>query len=343
MVSGKRNIGDIRKILVIRFSSIGDIVLTTPVLRRLHETFADAAIDFCIKSAFLPLLQGSPYINRLYTPEAPPGGHYDMIVDLQNNFRSRSLMRQLDKAKVYRYRKQNWRKLLLVRTGLNLYRSQDSVVDRYMEPLTELGVNSDASGCELWPGWDDRKYASSLVVDGKPVLGVCFGANHLTKRYPPQKFAAVIESLLSGFQLQVFLLGGLEDHLQADEILGLLSPQAASSVNNLAGKCSLMESAAVLDACDAVLTNDTGLMHIAAAFRKELFVLFGSSVAEFGFLPYNTPCSLFEVSGLACRPCSHIGRNSCPKGHFRCMRDIPEQLVADKIMHYLRESNTLKQ
>jgi heptosyltransferase-2 len=97
-----------------------------------------------------------------------------------------------------------------------------------------------------------------------------------------------------------------------------------------------METAAVLQKVDAVLTNDTGLMHMASAFTKPLFVIFGSSVSEFGFLPFHTPYELFEVAGLDCRPCSHIGRDSCPEGHFRCMNDISETRIAEAVVATLK-------
>jgi len=331
-----KKINDIRNILVIRFSSIGDIVLTTPVLRRLHAAFPEAAIDYCIKSPFASLVKASPYLNNVYTSAEPPRGYYDIVVDLQNNLRSRSLLRSISFDRLYRYQKRNWKKLLLVRAGLDLFETTESVVDRYMASFEGSAVNGDDKGCELWLSEDDRSYAASVSDSDGLQLAVCFGANHLTKRYPPQKFASVVERLVRRFRLRVFLLGGAEDMPQADEILAAISPEAASMVLNLAGKTSLTESAAVLEMCDAVLTNDTGLMHIASAFEKQLFVLFGSSVARFGFLPYNTSYSLFEVPDLKCRPCSHIGRDHCPEGHFRCMLDIPEQSIAEKISDYFK-------
>ncbi|MCW8796551.1 MAG: glycosyltransferase family 9 protein [Chlorobium sp.] len=331
-----KKINDIRNILVIRFSSIGDIVLTTPVLRRLHAAYPEAAIDYCIKSPFASLVKASPYLNNVYTSAEPPRGYYDIVVDLQNNLRSRSLLRSISFDRLYRYQKRNWKKLLLVRAGLDLFETTESVVDRYMASFEGSAVNGDDKGCELWLSEDDRSYAASVSDSDGLQLAVCFGANHLTKRYPPQKFASVVERLVRRFRLRVFLLGGAEDMPQADEILAAISPEAASMVLNLAGKTSLTESAAVLEMCDAVLTNDTGLMHIASAFEKQLFVLFGSSVARFGFLPYNTSYSLFEVPDLKCRPCSHIGRDHCPEGHFRCMLDIPEQSIAEKISDYFK-------
>ncbi|MCG8342442.1 MAG: glycosyltransferase family 9 protein [Chlorobiales bacterium] len=329
---------DVRKILVIRFSSIGDIVLTTPLLRCLHAAYPTASIDYCVKPLFVSLVNASPYLNTVYTSAAPPHGHYDMVVDLQNNLRSRSLVKAISYDKVYRYHKQNWKKLLLVQSGLNLFGSTESVVNRYMAAFGDNEIEVDDKGCELWLSGDDRGFAASVCTGDGYRLAVCFGANHLTKRYPPYKFASVIESLVEKLPLRVFLLGGPEDVRQADEILTVLSPAAASRVMNLAGKSSLTRSAAVLESCDAVLTNDTGLMHIASAFGKQLFVLFGSSVAEFGFLPYKTPYSLFEVHDLACRPCSHIGKDHCPKGHFKCMLDIPEESVTEQILDYFNHN-----
>ncbi len=334
-------LNDPQKILVIRLSSIGDIILTTPVVRSLKQRFPEADIDYCTKTAFFPLLEHSPLISRLFSPERPPAGTYDLVVDLQNNRRSSAVVRNLQVAGIARYRKRNWKKFLLVHAGLNLYGAPQPVVDRYRESLAGYGVKDDSGGCELWPGSRDREYAAAICHSEKRLLGICFGAKHYTKRYPPAGFAAVIDILLARLPLKIVLLGGAEDAGHAESIIERLSPQGRDAVQNLAGSCSLMQTAAVLERCDAVLTNDTGLMHMASAFGKQLFVLFGSSVGEFGFLPYHTPCTLFEVEGLTCRPCSHIGRKRCPKGHFRCMNDISATSVAAALFEHFRRMNDL--
>lgn len=331
---------EVRSILVVRLSSIGDIVLTTPVLRRLKERFPGAGLDYCTKRSFHCLLEHSPYVDSLYSPDEPPPGPYDIVVDLQNNLRSRSMVGELEAVEVFRYRKRNWKKALLVQAGINLYHGALPVPERYMESLDGTGVQGDEAGCELWPGENDDAYAAGVLSSGDPKLAVCFGARHYTKRYPSERFATVISRLLDAFPLQVVLLGGADDGGHADEIMKLLPAVHAPMVSNLAGACSLMETAAVLKNVDAVLTNDTGLMHMASAFGRHLFVLFGSSVAEFGFLPYNVPYTLFEVAGLRCRPCSHIGRESCPKGHFRCMRDIDPEKIARRIGEYFQTRQT---
>ena len=325
----------INKILVLRLSSIGDIILTTPLLRYLDKAYPEARIDYCTKPSFVSLLATNLRISTIYTTEQLPTGSYDLVVDLQNNYRSRAIVRSLRVAHMVQYHKENWKKWLLVYFKINCYGSCRSVVDRYLDALRDFSISGDLWGCELYPTSEDKAFASPFFDQATITLGLCFGAKHFTKRYPPQHFASLISFLLEQKSLQVLLLGGKEDASNALEILKALPDTCRSMVVNLAGNCTLMQTASILERCDAVLCNDTGLMHIASAFRKKLFVLFGSSSPFFGFLPYHTPYELFEVEGLSCRPCSHIGRNHCPKGHFRCMNDLPQSMIADNILDYL--------
>ena len=326
----------IKTILVIRLSSIGDIVLTTPLLRNLQSVWPDAKIDYCTKAPFVSLLAENPRLSAIYTLEAPPADAYDLVVDLQNNLRSHAIVHSLHKQHLVHYRKANWKKWLLVHYNINLYGSYRSVVDRYRDALKTFALSGDSLGCELYPSSSDRACASTYFNGALKTLALCFGAKHFTKRYPPRSFAALLTLLLRDKPLQVLLLGGKEDAPQAAEIMQALPEVFRPMVLNLAGSCSLMQTAAILERSDAVLCNDTGLMHIASAFGKKLFLLFGSSSAAFGFLPCHAPYDLFEVEGLRCRPCSHVGRDRCPKGHFRCMNDLSQGLIASKILDYLK-------
>ncbi|MEI7934462.1 MAG: glycosyltransferase family 9 protein [Chlorobiaceae bacterium] len=324
----------IKKILVIRLSSIGDIVLTTPLLRSLQRTWPEASIDYCTKAQFTSLLAANPRISAIYTLEVPPTDGYDLVVDLQNNLRSHAIVRSLDKRHLVYYRKANRKKWLLVQCKINFYGSYRSVVDRYRDALKKFTLSGDSLGCELYPSSSERVFACTFFDGGKKTLALCFGAKHFTKRYPPGNFATLLTLLLRAEPLQILLLGGKEDAQQAAEIMAALSDQFQPMVVNLAGNCSIMQTAAILERCDAVLCNDTGLMHIASAFGKKLFVIFGSSSPAFGFLPYHAPYELFQVEGLPCRPCSHIGRELCPRGHFRCMNDLSITLIAEHILDH---------
>lgn len=331
--------GTIRSVLVVRLSAIGDIVLTTPVLAELHRALPEARIDFCTKAPFTPLVASNPAVASVVTPESlTPGTTYDLVVDLQNNRRSRALVRKLDARMVRRYHKRNWKKVLIVHFKINVSESYQSVVERYGEALGGLAPKVTAP-CSLYPSPEDHAFAAeALCVDG-PVLAVCFGANHFTKRYPLDRFARIIELVTAATPARVLLLGGKEDEPEALRLMALLPEAARSRVQSLAGKASLMQSAALLSGVDAVLTNDTGLMHIASAFGRKLFVIFGSSVKEFGFMPWGAEYELFETPGIACRPCSHIGRGSCPKGHFRCMMEIAPERIASRIIETLKPSS----
>ncbi len=326
-----------KKILVIRLSSIGDIILTTPLLRALSLAYPEAKIDYCTKAPFISLLASNPILTTVYTPENLPDGHYDLVVDLQNNRRSRTLIRSFNTAMCVHYRKENWKKWLLVHFKLNLYGSYRSVVERYFDSLNEIAISaSDQYGCELYPSAEELAFATTYFQSGQKTLALCFGAKHFTKRYPPKHFAELISSFLKKESLQIVLLGGKEDTHQATELMNSLPDTYRTMVMNLAGCCTLMQTAAILSRCDAVLCNDTGLMHMASAFGKKLFVLFGSSSQAFGFLPWHTPYALFEVESLHCKPCSHIGRDHCPKGHFRCMNDLSPTTIGKHIIDYFQ-------
>ncbi len=326
----------IKTILVIRLSSIGDIILSTPLLRRLRAASPEAGIDYCTKEPFVSLLASNPHLSTIYTTERPPTEAYDLVIDLQHNLRSQAIVRSLRAGQTVHYRKENWKKWLMIQCRINLYPFTRSVVDRYQDALGQFALSDDPQGCELIPSYEEKAFAQPFFENGQKTLALCFGARHFTKRYPPHRFAAIIALLLKERPLQVLLLGGKEDAPQAYDIMNALPEACRSMTVNLAGSCSLMQTAALLERSDAVLCNDTGLMHMASAFGKQLFVLFGSSSTAFGFLPYHVPYELFEVEGLRCRPCSHIGRDNCPKGHFRCMNDLSQGLIASKILDYLK-------
>lgn len=323
------------RVLVIRLSSIGDILLTTPIVRALKATFQGAQIDFLTKPNFAPLLEGNPALTTIFATEnIEPKQPYDLVVDLQHSLTSRKYHRLGEKAVCYQ--KENWKKFLLVNFKVNLYREYESVVERYAKSLAPFGIRLDEKGCEVFLNHEEMSFGKKHRTTGTPVLAVCFGARHFTKRFPPERFANALNRLLEKNAIDIWLLGGKEDAPIADEILSNM--RSKSSVKNFSGRHNLRETAAMLAQADAVLSNDTGLMHLASAFQKSMVVLFGSSVKEFGFLPYKSAFQLLEVEGLKCRPCSHIGRDSCPKSHFKCMRDISEERLVSAVEDILRRS-----
>lgn len=322
-----------RKILIIRFSSIGDIVLTTPVVRCLKKQLG-AEIHYLTKKVYLPLVEANPHISRVFTIEKKVSEvlpqlkkeHYDCIIDLHKNLRSLRVRISLG-VKSFSFDKLNFEKWLLVNFKINRLPPLH-LVDRYMQAAAPLGVVNDGEGLDyFFPAGFSQSPITSLPLRGhqSPYIAFATGAAHQTKRLPTEKILAICR----GIEAPVVLLGGKEEMEEGDRIV----KEAGSHVLNLCGKLTLHESAAVLKNAAKVITHDTGMMHISAAFQKEILSVWGNTVPAFGMYPYykngvegNTS---FEVKGLRCRPCSKIGFGECPKGHFCCMKNIDvEKIIA---------------
>lgn len=317
----------VKKILIIRFSSIGDIVLTTPVIRCLKEQLQGAAIHYLTKKAFAGILENNPYVDKVYTIEKNVSEavkelkqeNYEHIVDLHNNLRSLQVKLSLGKPSSS-FKKLNFQKWLLVNFKINRL-PKIHVVDRYMETVKTLGVINDNKGLDYFiPEEDEINFSYFPAPHQNGFTGFVIGANHLTKRLPVEKIISICRKISQ----PIVLLGGKEDEARGEEIRKVMD----GIVYNACGKYNLNQSASLVKKADKVITHDTGLMHIAAAFKKEIISVWGSTVPEFGMYPYlPAPTSeIIEVKGLSCRPCSKIGYDECPLGHFKCMRNIRENL-----------------
>jgi ADP-heptose:LPS heptosyltransferase len=311
------------KILIIRFSSIGDIVLTSPVIRCLQEQIKDVEIHFLTKRKFASIVENSPYITKVYTIEKDvsevipqlKAESYDCIVDLHKNFRSFHVILKLMKP-YSSFNKLNFKKWLLVRFKARVMPSVH-IVDRYLDAVKHLGVNNDGKGLDFFiPPADEVDTALLPAPFNAGYIGFVIGGRHNTKILPVDKMVEICV----GLSKPVILLGGPEDAGRAEIIASI----SGLNVMNACGKFSLMQSASLVRQADFIITNDTGLMHIAAALRKPIVSVWGNTVPELGMYPYlpdGVPQLISEVLGLKCRPCSKIGFDKCPKDHFNCMRE----------------------
>ncbi|MCE7923222.1 MAG: glycosyltransferase family 9 protein [Haliscomenobacteraceae bacterium CHB4] len=316
------------KILLLRFSSIGDIVLTTPVARCLKKQLG-AEVHFLTKRAFAPMLLANPHIDRVFSFEKEvtevlsdlKSERYDWLVDLHHNLRSLHVKLALGRP-ARSFDKLNVEKWLMVYFKTD--RLPDlHIVTRYMATVAHLGVHYDGDGLDYFIPPDEEVQVSDfsdMLTEGNYIAFV-LGATHATKRLPVEKAAEICRHL----DQPVVLLGGRTEQAAAQAIVG-------PNVVNLCGQLSLHQSASFVRQAGKVLTHDTGLMHIAAAFRKKIVSVWGNTIPKFGMYPFyptgmqrNTS---IEVKGLPCRPCSKIGFDRCPKGHFKCMNDIsPAEVV----------------
>ncbi|MEI7490743.1 MAG: glycosyltransferase family 9 protein [Bacteroidota bacterium] len=317
-----------KKILIIRFSSIGDIVLTTPVIRCLKQELPGAEVHYLTKKQFEPILKANPYIDRLWLYEGNfkclipllRAEGYDYIADLHGNLRSAYVKLMLGKPSGS-FPKLNIRKFLLVNFKWN-FLPGIHIVDRYFRAVSKLGVKNDRQGLDYFISPADE------VTPAFPeYYAVVVGGKHNTKIFPPEKVAEVVEKL----DKPVILLGGKEDRQRGEQVMGLTS----KPMLNACGKYSLNQAASLVRQSSAVLTNDTGLMHISAAYHKRMVSVWGNTIPAFGMYPYmpsnGGDSFIAEVAGLGCRPCSKIGFRECPKHHFRCMMDISVDEIAAHI------------
>jgi len=342
------------KILVLRFSSIGDIVLTTPVVRAIRQQVPGAEVHFCTKPAYRGLIESNPYISK---------GHYltgslrelvvelraerfDFVVDLHNNLRTSLLKAQL-RVPGRSFDKLNFQKWLLVRFKINRL-PHVHIVDRYLAAAAPLGVRNDGQGLDYFIPEKDKVNVAITLPAGfqRGYVAFAIGAQHATKRLPVER---IIE-LCGQLGRPVVLLGGPEDESTGHVVELAFEKEAAPTtqpaaripdspyyfpkaknpslqgpktlIYNACGRFNLNQSASLVRQAQFVVSHDTGLMHIAAAFKKEIFSVWGNTVPAFGMYPYRTEFRTLEVEGLSCRPCSKIGFAQCPQGHFKCMRDI---------------------
>lgn len=328
------------KVLIIRFSSIGDIVLTSPVLRCL-KLQKQAEVHFLTKKTYESILLTNPYVDKVYTinkdiKEVIPAlkkESYDLVVDLHRNLRSWQVRLLLFRKSVA-FRKLNLQKWWMVRFKVNCLPAQH-IVDRYLEPLQSIGIKNDFQGLDYFIPEQEYKEAEQFLSRNNTNYYIAFvmGAAHSTKRLPPEKIYKMCEWM----PLPVILLGGKAEQAAGEKIAG----QLPDKVLNACGNLSLHQSAGILKNAMVVITHDTGLMHIAAAFHKKIISIWGNTVPEFGMYPYE-PGAIrqniqIEVKGLSCRPCSKIGFDKCPQGHFKCMQSIDEKIVWKAVEKLLRE------
>jgi ADP-heptose:LPS heptosyltransferase len=318
-----------KRFLILRFSSIGDIVLTTPVLRCLRKTYPEAEIHFATKAQFRGLLTSNPYVDKVFVLEKNlrplllqlSGYEYDAVFDLHHNLRTFLIkfflkIRHLGGGKwlsLCSFDKLNWQKWLLVRFHKN-YLPEVHIVQRYLATTQGWGVQDDGQGLDFFIPEKDKISTSFFPeTHQNGFTAYAIGGQHTTKKLPLDQ----MERLCAQISGPIVLLGGPED-AQIGEWLAARNAR----IFNACGRCNLNQSASILSQSTLVYTHDTGLMHIAAALQKPVVSLWGNTVPAFGMYPYRTSHWIWENTDLTCRPCSKIGFDACPKGHFRCLNDL---------------------
>lgn len=247
---------------------------------------------------------------------------YDRIIDLQNNLRSKKITNTL-KIKTEKFSKNSWNKFLLVNFKINRLKNAPQIPFRYAQTISDF--NLDSQGIALLTD----KSLSLQIADKKNLIGICPGARHFTKCWLKEYFIE-LGQMLTEKGYQIVLFGGKIDKNLCSEI----SSEIPGSIN-LSNDDDLLQTVSDMSKCTAIICNDSGLMHVASSTKAKIISIFGSTVKEFGFTPYNCKNLILENNSLSCRPCSHIGKNHCPKKHFNCMREIKPKFVLDKTLEFI--------
>ncbi|MBP1645186.1 MAG: glycosyl transferase [Bacteroidetes bacterium] len=316
------------KILIIRLSSIGDIVLTTPIVRCIKTQIPNVQIHYLTKANNAIILNNNPYIDRIITFSGSLSEtirllkkeNYTYVIDLHKQIRSLIIrLRLLKPSKTFNsLRVKKW---LLVKWKLNEL-PEKHIVDRYFEATKGLGFNivNDGKGLDYFLADEDYISPDALPLsfqDG--YIAIVVGSKHQTKQIPTDKLI----QLCQGINKSIVLLGDKNDRKKAIEVENAVGAR----VFNACGAYNLNQTSSLIANAIGVITPDTGLMHIAAALNKNTISVWGNTVPQFGMYPYFPKDSkakvyIFEKKDLSCRPCSKLGYKECPKKHFDCMRSL---------------------
>lgn len=310
------------KVLIIRFSSIGDIVLTTPVVRCLKQQLPETEIHYCTKINFKSIIENNPNISKTFFYDKNisdlitllQAEKYDLIIDLHNNLRSLIIKLKLG-VESRSFSKMNFQKWLLVKFKIDKM-NESHVVDRYMKTVAHLGVINDNKGLDYFiPQKDEVNINTFPEIFQQGYTAYAIGGQHDTKKLPLHKMIELCNTIKE----PLVLLGGKEDYNIANQITDAC---IKTNIYNACGQYSLNQSASIIKQADKVISHDTGLMHIASAFKKNIVAIWGNTVPALGFAPYQTPFVSIQNNEISCRPCSKLGFKNCPKGHFKCMNDL---------------------
>ena len=336
------------KFLIIRLSSLGDIVLTTPVLRCLKKQLPDVELHYLVRSSFKAAVSNNPYITKLHLYNEDRDTmigelkeeKFDYIIDLHRNMRSFRIKNAL-KVPAFSFKKLNFRKLIFTKLKWNVMPEQDHVIDRYLKTVSLFGVYNDGGGMDYFIAPEEEVQQKDIPASHQAgYIGIVIGASFYTKRLPVYK----LKELCSKIDHPIILLGGPQDKEQGEEIKKVDSVK----LYNACGKFSLNETADLIRKSKLIIAHDTGFMHIAAALKKQVMAVWGSTTPSLGMHPYyganflshqiTSPYDDMQVHKLWCRPCTKIGRKKCPQGHFNCMKKMSTDEMVLKVNERLGRS-----
>ena len=338
------------RILIIRLSSIGDILLATPLIRWVRKAYPDAQLDFAVKEDFTDLLSENPQLDNLRILKNPHHfsslkalkteihrQNYDIIIDIHSNFRSFYLGFNSG-GRVFRWKPPRVRRALLLRFKKNLLKNEPQVPLRYLSAVKNLNITDDGEGLEFFISQEGEekcgKFFRENGLSDRKIIAIAPGAKWFTKRWLPERYIEVCRKVIEDLKSSLIFLGDSGEY----DLCHRICSNVSGSAFNLAGRSSFAFAAAIMQRSMLFLGSDSGLGHLAAAVKTPSVIIFGPTVKEFGFFPFRNRSVVVEKD-LYCRPCSHIGSDKCPEGHFRCMAEISVEEVFQAVSSLLSTSD----
>ncbi|MEW6619388.1 MAG: lipopolysaccharide heptosyltransferase II [bacterium] len=337
-----------RKILIIRLSSIGDILLSSPLIRLIRKRFPDAEIDMVICAEFEELVSANPNINQVILFDRKTGirgllrlckkikeKQYDLIVDIHKKLRSLVICLTSGAKQKVSYNKHSFLRFLLVKFKINRYSNTPYMANLYLKSIERFGVEDEGQGLEFYITPSKEAVILELLrsegISKEDILiGIAPGAYWATKKWPKERYIELANWLIQNKKSKIVIFGGKDEVELSQEIkLALFNKPIVA-----AGRLSLMETAALLKRCKVLITNDTGIMHISVAVKTPVVAIFGPTVKEFGYYPYRGANRVISKD-LPCRPCSTKGSSKCPIKTFDCMRLISSNEVLEAVKELL--------
>ena len=329
------------KILIIRFSSAGDIVLLSALIRCIRSTWPDASIDMVTRLDMRGLIEENPNLNGKYYLDRKSGtngllrliaelkkNNYDLVVDAHGSFRSRVIRRAVNPSAYTVIDKKTWKRKLLINFKINLLKNRERMLAEYFEPLRDRGVVYDNRGTEVFVSESRKNKMHALLgrekIYGRPLIGIAPGASWPKKAYPMEKYSRIAMRLLNETDCGIILFGGDDDERL------IVQSKYTGRVLDLQGNADFQESAFAAGRCILVLTNDSLMLHLSEAVGTDVFAVFGPTTRELGYFPYRKGSRVFEVNTW-CRPCSKHGGGRCFRAQRYCLTKTDENEVFEEI------------
>jgi ADP-heptose:LPS heptosyltransferase len=325
------------RLLFIRFSSIGDIVFTTPAIRCAKQQIPGVTIHFLTKKNMKAVTEANPYIDHFHyfdkdiksTINDLKQFDFDYVIDLHKNFRTFRIKKGLGVPSLT-YQKLSWQKLLLTKLHINLMPHRH-IVDRCIDTLTPLGVVNDQQSMDYFVPENVTLRSNDIPTSHQlGYVALVIGASYASKKLP----VAQLRTLCALIPYPIILIGGKEDQEEGNQIANVDSVK----VYNACGKFNLHESALLIKGAKTVVSHDTGMLYIACAYHKKVVAIWGATSPALQVKPYGAPAHFNSiVEGLSCQPCSNYGTKQCPQGHFACMKKQDLLAIQQKVMEYYQD------